>query len=115
MYLVRAYGLLGLSGDSSVTMKSGNDIVNGGGRAENHAGTPQALEGLEELERLGDVLGVILKGMRDRLGDDDQGGAVNGSGDLGMLAEDALEGSRVGDVVVVEDAPAGELFTARDE
>ena len=87
MYLVRAYGLLGLSGALLGDHEAGDDVVKRGRRAEHHARLqPSRLQGVEQFQRFGHVLAVILVGVRDRFGHDDQRGAVHGGLDIGVLA-----------------------------
>ena len=93
----------------------GRGGVQRGGRGEQHAVLAEALEGVEELQRLGDVVAVVLVGQLDRLGHDDARRHVDRGVEVGVLLDDPGQQGAVGDVALVEDPVADEDPRARQQ
>ena len=113
--LVRAYGDGGSRPSSSVTSKSWSVPVSGSlvaySEAEEENSTrclPSAVELVEELERLGDVVAVVLVRLLDRLRHHDPRGHVDGRVEVGVLGDDPAQQRAVGDVALVEHPVAHE-------
>ena len=95
--------------------EAGHGIVNGCGGAEDNPLAAQLAQSVEQFHRFAHVLAVVFIGPGGRFGHHNQRGAVDRGINIGMLAEDLLQGGAVGNIGLVEDAPAGELPPPGDE
>ena len=89
--------------------------VQAGRAREQHPRLAELLELVEELQRLGDVVAVVLVGLLDRLRHHDPGRHVDGRVEVGVLLDDPGEQRAVGDVALVEDPVAHEDVRAGEQ
>jgi len=95
--------------------EAGHGIVNGCRGTEDNPLAAQLAQGMEQLHRFTHILAVVFIGPGGRFGHHNQRGAVNRGINIGVLAEDLLQGDAVGNISLVKDAPAGELPPPGDE
>jgi hypothetical protein len=86
--------------------------VDGGRRTEDQPCTAVTQEVRGELQTLGHVGPVVAHRVGHRIGDHDQGRAMDHGLDVAMLGEDAIDKQPVGDIALVELAARRELAPA---
>ncbi len=84
------------------------DGVQAGRAGEQDPVQPERGELVEQLQRLGDVVAVVVVRLLDRLRHHDPGRHVDGRVDVGVLGRDPPHHLAVGDVALVEDPVADE-------
>ena len=84
------------------------DVVERGRAGEDDARQVERHQLVEELQRLGHVVAVVLVGLLHRLRHHDPRRHVHGGLEVGVLVADAAQQRPVGDVALVEDPPRGE-------